>query len=87
MKTLQISAAPQWNALFEDDGEAAIVPLAAWAIVEGKTGNEITGLIVAEQCGQVLERADGADNFVGYIHDSERELAPSRLKELGLSKG
>ena len=74
-RIISIASAPGWGALFEqaDDpiGEAQLVTLAAWALVEDGDGQtQLVGLVQKPQRDNsppgTFSFADETDGFVGY---------------------
>ena len=67
-KILQIMPANGWGAVFVEDGEELITPLAVWALVskdDGGTG--VMGLVAWER----VELAETQPNFARYMDISE----------------
>ena len=82
MKILSISDCHGWFALFRDDNDGPeFVPLACWALVRDaylKGEDDVIGLIV-DSATHLIERAADADNFVGYLHEKDRDRASEVL--------
>lgn len=64
-KILQIMPAENWAALFVEDGEDYLSPLAGWALVQDGTGTAVIGLVANER---ETSLCDSDPTFVRYVY-------------------
>ena len=78
-KILQIMPAPGWGAMLAtEEGDEAVVPLVAWAIVEDAEGTRVVGMVADDE----VELCDAIPDFSGYV--SLQDLVSEVMETMGV---
>ena len=68
-RIIQIIPAPDWYALYEEEGEEYWTPLACWALVDEDGETRVVGL----EAGERVVFCEENPNFKGYISKEDLE--------------
>ena len=76
-----LSSAPDWFALFNDEGKPDLIPLVGWAVMEDSLGDDVVGLVLCADNNMEMTRCDEDESFVAYLHGSEKERAVELIEK------